>query len=161
TTTLRTSTATAVFGQTVLLTAAVNSQAGTPAGTVTFLDGNTVLGSAPLNAAGQATLAVSLGVGNHALTASFAGTGDFADSISAAVTGAVNPAATTVALASSVTPAVTGQAVTFTATVAAVAPGAGTPTGTVTFLDGTTVLGTAPVNAAGQAMLTVSLGAGN
>ena len=65
---------TAVFGQTVLLTATVTSQAGVPTGTVTFLDGTTVLGTAPVNAAGQATLAVSLGVGNHALTASFAGT---------------------------------------------------------------------------------------
>jgi Ca2+-binding RTX toxin-like protein len=161
TTTLRTSTATAVFGQTVLLTATVNSQAGTPTGTVTFLDGNTVLGTAPVNAAGQAALTVSLGLGDHALTASFAGTGGFADSISAAVTETVNPAATTVALGSSVNPAVTGQAVSFTATITAVAPGAGTPTGTVTFLDGNTVLGTAPINAAGQATLTVSLGLGD
>jgi hypothetical protein len=34
------------------------------------------------------------------------------------------------------------QSVTFTATAAAVAPGSGTPTGTVTFKNGTTVLGT-------------------
>jgi hypothetical protein len=86
TTTLRTSTATTVFGQPVLLTATVNSLAGTPTGTVTFRDGNTVLGTAPVNAAGQATLTVSLGVGNHALTASFAGTAGFANSTSAAVT---------------------------------------------------------------------------
>ena len=67
TTTLRTSTATAVFGQTVLLTATVNSLTGTPNGIVAFLDGNTVLGTAPINAAGQATLIVSPGVGNQAL----------------------------------------------------------------------------------------------
>ena len=108
-----------------------------PIGTVIFRDGTTVLGTAQLNAAGQATLAVSLGVGTHALTASFAGTAAFAGSTSAAVAVTVNRAATTVALRSSVNPAVTGQAVTFTATVAAVAPGAGTPTGTVTFFVGT------------------------
>src|SRR5262249_52957720 len=85
TTTLRTSTATAVFGQSETLTATVNSSAGTPTGNVTFLDGNTVLGTAQLNAAGQATLARALGVGNHALTASFAGTGNFANSASVAV----------------------------------------------------------------------------
>ena len=57
TTTLSTSTATAVFGQIESLTATVTSQAGTPIGTVIFRDGTTVLGSAPLDAAGQATLA--------------------------------------------------------------------------------------------------------
>src|SRR5262245_51074363 len=62
TTTLRTSIATAVFGQPVTLTASVTSQAGTPTGTVTFRDGTTVLGTAPVNA-GQAALTVSLGVG--------------------------------------------------------------------------------------------------
>src|SRR5262249_44061076 len=67
-----------------------------------------------------------------------------------------NPAATTVALRSSVNPAVTGQAVTFTATVAAVAPGAGTPTGTVTFKDGNGVLGTVAVGTGGAATFTTS-----
>jgi hypothetical protein len=158
TTTLGTSAPTAVFGQTELLTATVNSQAGVPTGTVTFRDGTTVLGTAPVNAAGQATLAVSLGVGNHELSASFAGTGNFADSTGVAdVT--VNRAATTVALRSSVNPAVTGQAVTFTATVAAVAPGAGTPTGTVTFQDGNVVLGTVAVGPGGTATFTTSFAA--
>src|SRR5678816_3510054 len=43
---------------------------------------------------------------------------------------------------SSANPSVFGQSVTFTATVAAVAPGAGTPTGTVTFKDAAATLGT-------------------
>src|SRR5262249_51609692 len=85
TTTLRRSVPTAVFGQGVTLTATVTSPAGVPTGTVTFFDGNTVLGTAQVNAAGQATLPVSLGVGNHALTVSFAGTGNFANSKSDAV----------------------------------------------------------------------------
>ena len=153
TTTLRTSTATAVFGQTVLLTATVNSPAGTPTGTVAFLDGNMVLGMVPINAAGQATLMVSLGVGNHALTAVFGGNGDFAASTSAVMAETVNQAATATALSPSANPAVVGQTVTFTATVTAVAPGAGTPTGTVTLLDGNTVLGTAAVGADGRATL--------
>jgi hypothetical protein len=159
TTTLDTSAPTAVFGQTELLTATVTSAAGVPAGTVTFLDGTTVLGAAPVNAAGQATLAVSLGVGDHALTASFAGTGGFTGSTSPTVTETVNRAATTVALLSSVNPAVTGQAVTFTATVAAVAPGAGTPTGTVTFQDDNVVLGTVAVGPGGTATFTTTFAA--
>src|SRR5262249_34854864 len=53
--------------------------------------------------------------------------------------------------------------VTLTATVAPVAPGAGTPTGTVTFRDGTTTLGTAPVavvSGAARATLATSTLAG-
>jgi Big-like domain-containing protein len=51
---------------------------------------------------------------------------------------------------------VTGQAVVFTATVAVVAPGAGTPTGTVTFFDGPIAVGTVTLNAARQAVLTTN-----
>ncbi len=154
-TTLSPSTATAVSGQRVTLTTTVTSDAGVPTGTVTFLDGTTVLATARVNDAGQATIRVSLGLGNHELIASFAGTGNFGDSTGIAdVT--VNRASTTVALGSSANPAATGQAVTFTATVAAVAPGAGTPTGTVTFRDGNVVLGTAAVGRGGTATFTTS-----
>ncbi|OWK44238.1 Flagellar hook protein FlgE [Fimbriiglobus ruber] len=51
--------------------------------------------------------------------------------------------ATTTSLVSSANPTASGQAITFTATVASSPPGGGTPTGSVTFEDGTTVLGTA------------------
>ena len=159
TTTLSTSTATAVFGQIETLTATVSSQAGTPIGTVFFRDGNTLLGSAPLDAAGQATIPTSLGIGTHALTASFSGVTGFAESTSAATAVTVNRASTTVAVGSSVNPAVTGQAVTFTATVAAVAPGGVTPTGTVTFKDGNVVLGTVAVGTGGKATFTTSFAA--
>jgi hypothetical protein len=146
---------TAVFGQGETLTATVTAQAGVPTGTVTFLDGTTVLGTAQLNA-GQAVLPVSLGVGNHQLTAVYSGSDGFAGSTSAAAAVTVNPAATAVTLAPSLNPATTGQSVTFTATVAAVAPGAGSPTGTVTFMDGNVVLGTFTVGADGTAMVTTS-----
>jgi hypothetical protein len=159
TTTLSTSTATAAVGQFETLTATVTSQAGTPIGTVFFRDGDTLLGSAPLDATGKATLPTSLFVGTHALTASFFGVSGFAASTSAATTVTVNPAATTIALKSSVNPAVTGQAVTFTATVAVVAPGRGTPTGTVTFKDGNVVLGTVAVATGGKATFTTSFAA--
>src|SRR5205823_4188212 len=52
-------------------------------------------------------------------------------------------------------PTVFGQAVTLTATVSAVAPGAGTPTGAVTFRDGSTSLGTATL-ATGRATFTTA-----
>jgi hypothetical protein len=63
------------------------------------------------------------------------------------------------ALGSSVNPAATGQAVTFTAKVAAVAPGGGTPTGAVTFKEGNVVLGTVAVGTGGTATFTTSFAA--
>src|SRR5262249_51252142 len=145
TTALSTSTAAAVSGQPVTLTATVTSAAGVPTGFVTFSDGAGIQGTAPVDANGVATLTVPLAVGNHALTASFSGTGTFANSASAAAAVTVSRAATAVALTSSANPAATGQSVTFTATVSVLAPGMGVPTGTVTFMDGNVVLGTVPV----------------
>src|SRR4029077_9138643 len=130
----------AVFGQPVTLTATVTSSGGTPTGTVTFRDGSTVLGEVAVDPNGQATLVVPLGVGIHSLTASFAGIAPFTASTSAALSETVSQAATTTALA---VDEIAGPSVVFlTATVAPAAPGSGVPTGTVTFLDGNTVLGT-------------------
>ncbi|NTU85927.1 MAG: DUF11 domain-containing protein, partial [Chloroflexales bacterium] len=56
-------------------------------------------------------------------------------------------------LTSSLNPAPEGQAVTFSTTVSGSQV---TPTGTVTFKDGTTTIGTATLNASGQAQLTTS-----
>jgi hypothetical protein len=49
-------------------------------------------------------------------------------------------------LSTSATPSVLGSPLTLTATVSVPAPGYGTPTGSVRFYDGTTLLGTSPVN---------------
>jgi hypothetical protein len=159
TTTLSTSTANAVVGQIETLTATVTTPINTPIGTVFFRDGNTLLGSAPLDASGRASIPASLGIGTHALTATFFGVTGFADSTSAAAAVTVNRAATTLTLGSSVNPAVTGQAVTFSARVAAVAPGAGTPTGTITFKDGNVILGTVAVGPGGTAAFTTNFAA--
>jgi hypothetical protein len=159
TTTLATSVPAPVFGQTQMLNATVTSAAGTPSGTVTFFDGTTVLGTGDLNAAGQATLAVSLGVGSHSLSAIFGGSVSFAPSASATLAETVSPANTALALSPSSNPVGRGKPVTFTATVTAVAPGSGTPTGTVTFFDGRTALGTVTLDANGRASLTKSFSA--
>ena len=65
-----------------------------------------------------------------------------------------NTAATGVT--SSANPAVFGQSVTFSATLNAVAPGSGTPSGTVTFLDGGNTLGTGTLNGSGVATFSIS-----
>jgi hypothetical protein len=153
-TSLRADTRSAVFGQSVTLAATVTSSAGTPTGTVTFFDGGTVLGEVAVDPNGQASLTVLLGVGAHSLRASFAGTGGFTASTSAALGETVNKAATTTALSADAGLLADGL-VFLTATVAPIAPGAGVPTGTVTFRDGNTVLGTATLDANGQAYLFV------
>ena len=65
-----------------------------------------------------------------------------------------------VVLKSSLNPAGVGQSVTFTATFSAVAPAAGTPTGTVTFMDGPSTLGTGALSNGAAAFSTTALSPG-
>ncbi len=158
TTTLGASPNPTVYGQSVTLTATVApvSGTGTPTGTVTFKDGATTLGSSPLNTGSATFPTSSLAVGSHSITAAYSGDAAFGGSTSSPSTQNVNQAATTTSVTSSVNPSVYGQAVKLTATVSAVSPGTGTPTGTVTFKDGAGTLGTGTLNASGQATLTTS-----
>src|SRR5262249_29519302 len=82
--------------------------------------------------------------GRYTVTASFPGTSDY-DPVTGTAQVIINPAATTVALSSSPNPTVVGQAVTFTAVVAPVSPGGGTPSRRVVFRNGSTVLATVPL----------------
>ena len=87
TTTTLTAPPSAAPGSPVTLSAMVNSAGGTPTGQIEFLDGNTGLGTAPLDAAGIAILRINtLTPGAHSLTASYGGDGKFGSSTSAAVT---------------------------------------------------------------------------
>src|SRR5262249_23197173 len=129
---------------------------GVPTGAVTFMDGTTAIGTATLNATGSASIAVStLAIGNHSLTAVYGGGGNFLARPSAAVKQVVN-GATTTTLTTTPNPSSLGQTVTLTATVSPVAPATGVPTGTVTFKDGATTIGTAALGATGSASLIVS-----
>ena len=153
-----------VFGQSVTFTATVAAAApgaGAPGGTVTFKDGASTLGTGTLSS-GTATYSTSaLSVAGHSITAVYGGDGNFTTSTSSSLTQTVNAASTTTAVVSSLNPSNYGQSVTFTATVSAMAPGAGAPSGTVTFKDGVTVLGSVAL-AGGTADLAVSsLGPGS
>ncbi|MBY0522984.1 MAG: Ig-like domain repeat protein [Gemmataceae bacterium] len=154
-----------VYGETITLSATVTVNApgsGQPTGTVTFYDNGVIVGPTSGVSAtnGVATLAVvPSGVGSHTFTASYSGDANDAAS-SGTLTKTIAQAASNVSLSSSASPSVYGQAVTFTATVAATAPGAGIPTGSVTFTDTTagvtTTLGTVNVDGNGIATLTTS-----
>jgi ELWxxDGT repeat protein len=147
-----------VLGQEVTFTVIVTAGApatGTPTGIVILRDGEDTLGSASLVGGSSTFTVASLSVGNHPISAVYLGDSTFTESISGVLTQTVNPAATTTTLVSSGNPSTVGQAVTLTATVAAVAPGSGTPTGTVTFWDSDTFLGTAPLSG-GTASVSVS-----
>jgi hypothetical protein len=148
-----------VSGQSVTFTATVSAVlpgSGKPSGTVTFMDGTTALGTGTLSNGVATFKTSSLTVKTHSITAVYGGDTNFKTSTSSALSQVVNKASTQVALTASPTTINAGQSVTFTATVTAVTPGGGTPTGTVTFMDGNTVLGTAPVNSSGVATFTTT-----
>jgi hypothetical protein len=144
----------AVTGQAVTFTALVTSASGTaiPTGTVTFLNGTATLSAIAVDATGKAIFSSStLAAATYNVTAMYSGDTDHATSTSSAVTVTVTTAriGTTTALTASATTAATGASITFTAAVARVS-GTGIPTGTVTFLDGATTLGTGTLDATGK-----------
>jgi Big-like domain-containing protein/VCBS repeat protein/centrosomal CEP192-like protein len=67
------------FGDNVTLAATVASTTtGTPTGTVTFVDGSTILGTGALNSSGVATYSTSsLTVGSHTFTANYGGDANY------------------------------------------------------------------------------------
>ena len=147
-----------VSGQGVTLTAnvaAVAAGAGTPTGTVEFEDGPNSLGIVPLDSNGVASLTTStLSVGSHPIAASYSGDAEFSN-VTGFLSQEVNKADTMTSVASSANPATFGQQITLTATVAAVAPGAGMPAGTVTFTDGASTIDTGIISG-GMAFVTTS-----
>ena len=148
TTTLTSSANPSVFGQSVQFNATV-SPAVPDGEKVTFYDGAIILGTGT-TAGSVATFSTSsLTVGLDFKTATYSGDSNFNNSTSPQLTQTVNKANTTTVLASRTNPTLFGQSVQFNATVSPVAPGAGTPNGTVTFLDGVTQLGS-PVKLTGS-----------
>jgi hypothetical protein len=97
------------------------------------------------------TSALSVSTTGHSVYAKYSGDLNFVVNTSNTVTQVVNKASTSVAVSSSLPSSTLNQAVTFKATISVVAPGAGTPTGTVTFyLDSAsgTLLASAAVSSA-------------
>ena len=162
TTALASGTNPSVSGQSVTFTATVSVTPpglGTPTGTINFTDGAvTVCANVAISGAGIATCTTStLTAGAaHSITASYGGDASFNSSASSVLSQTVNKASSTTALASGANPSASGQPVTFTVTVAPVAPGGGTLAGTVAFNDGATVVCAAAAVSSGVATCTTS-----
>ena len=146
TTTLNSSNNPSVYEQNVTFTATVSSSANVkPTGIVAFKDGTNSLASISLVNGAASFTTSTLSGGVHSMTAVYSGDANNQSS-TGAVSQTVNPAATSTTVASSLNPSTYGEAVTLTATVTAVPPASGTPTGTVTFNCNSTALGSATLS---------------
>jgi hypothetical protein len=144
---------TSVVGQSVTYTA--TTTANTPGGgdvsggtaTVSFLDGSSAISPActnivvPLGGIVNCVAGVLSSPGVHDITASYTGNINYFSNNSATFVQTVGTDGTTVVVTSLNNPSRTGQSTTYTATVTADTPGAGTPTGEVTFIDDGTGIG--------------------
>jgi hypothetical protein len=141
-------------GQAITFSATVHAGA---TGLITFLDGTTILGTGTINAAGAATFTTStLTIGSHPVTASFGGDSAYSAATSAILTEVVGKIPTVTTIAVSAPAQLLHTGVTFTANVTAPSPNA---TGTVTFMEGTTILGTATLSANGGVIVTLTTNA--
>jgi hypothetical protein len=132
-----------IFGDMVTFTATVKTTPGTPpgpeiTGTVTFLDGMSVLGTVDLSSEKAVFSLNTLGVGTHPVAALYNGNPTYNPSVSPYLDLLVIGKPTTTSLTSSLNPSEYGQAVTLTVHVDG--QGAGIPSGVVTILDGETTL---------------------
>ena len=130
-------------GATLQFTAAVTASdttgAGPITGMVTFTEGSVTLGTGTLNGSGVASFSTtSLAVGTHAIVATYAGSQNYAGSASSALSEQIGQTPTVTSLSAPSAASLSGKPVLLTATVSSQT---GVPAGTVTFLDGATVLG--------------------
>jgi hypothetical protein len=162
------------FGQAVTFTATVTNSSTSPAptGAIQFVVDGVSFGSPVavtpgvdnMSTATSPAMAALLVAGSpHAVTADYVNAdGNFRNSSSILPGGqTVMAANTATVVASDTNPASPGQTVTFTATVSAVAPGAGTPAGNVTFMDGSTPLGTGTLSGGVATLATALLADGS
>jgi Bacterial Ig-like domain (group 3) len=152
TTKLTTSGSPSLLNQPVTFTATITSSGGSvPDGeAIAFYDGATQIGLGS-TATGAATFTTSsLSAKTHTIKAIYAGDTAFKTS-SGTVKQIVELSPTTTSLSSSANPSNFGQSVTLTAVVAN--SGGPTPTGTVTFKNGTATLGSATLDSTGTATL--------
>jgi hypothetical protein len=141
------------FGQAMTLTATLSPSSAT--GSITFQDAGSTLGSSNINN-GVATFTISaLSTGAHPLAAIYGGDTNNMASTSATLTQTVRPSNTTTTLTSSANPSSYGQSVTLTVTLSPASA-----TGSITFQDGTTALGSSNLGNGTATFTTASLASG-
>jgi hypothetical protein len=139
----------------VIISAIVtNGSTQSSTGLVTFTQDSTVIGVGALDANGSASISIpSLTVGTHTFLAAYAGDGSDVASSAAPFTQTVHLRPTTDVLTTSATSISGGQQVTLIAVVQGAGPVV--PTGVVSFRSGNLLRGTATLDRAGVATLTI------
>lgn len=135
---LTSSTSSTSYGSNVSFTA-TPSNGYSPTGTVTFLDGANILGSTTLSGGSASFSTTSLAIGVHTITAVYYGDSNNASARSAAANISIVAASPTLAVSLSDSTIAYGSS----SVVRAILSGAVSPSGSVTFKDGSTVLATA------------------
>jgi uncharacterized repeat protein (TIGR03803 family) len=145
--------------QPVTFSVMVSGAGPIPTGSVTFEEGRTALGSVTL-ADGQASLTTTLKKsGSFLIVAIYSGDQNYNGANSSPLTQVVQKQyTTTTTLTSSFNPSTYGEAVTFIATVSSSGP---TPTGTVTFKNGSKTIGSATLSDGAAQITTSALPVGN
>ncbi|MBN9221586.1 MAG: Ig-like domain repeat protein [Mesorhizobium sp.] len=143
------------LGASVTFTAELTASAS-PTGTVTFKDGSTTIGTGTISGTTATYSTTVLSVGEHTITAEYAGDTENNGATSAAITVTVAKATPTLAVSASDSAPVLGASVTFTAELT----GGASPTGTVTFKDGSTTLGTRTISGTTATYSTTALTVG-
>ena len=140
------------YGQSVTFTATANISLS---GTVTFYNGGTSIGTSSISGTSTTFSTSTLPVGTDSITASWPGDSNTNSVTSSAVSQVVNKVTPTLNLTSSVNPSTSGQSVTFTATSSV------SLSGTVTFLDGSTQIGTSSISGTSTTFSTSTLAVGS
>lgn len=143
--------------QSITLSANVRAASGKsiPTGSVSFTSDGALVGTGTINSSGIATVSTStLTVGTHRVVATYSGSSNF-NSSSASLTENIDLISTKLDLTASPNPANSGQTVTLNAQIQAAISGT-LPFGNILFQDGTSEIGTAPINAQGLATFTTS-----
>ncbi len=152
---------TVTAGYPVLLTAVPSPSGlmqGAPTGTVTFHDGGTVLGSAPIIGSAASVYVAFADAGSRRVTATYSGDGVYGPSVSNTLIETVDVATTFTPAFATPNPSHPGDAVTIGVSMMA---SSGIPTGLVEFYDGTTMIGSAVLSGIYASITTSALALGD
>jgi len=144
------------YGGNYQCTVTVSSNAGAPPGSITYTyDSGSPVSVALSNGNAQFTL-TKPSAGTHTVLISYAQQTNYAAATPQTETFTVTPAPVYVALTPSAWYAAAGSSITFQAAVSSWSAGPPNANGSVSFYNGSALLATVPVNAAGQASYTTS-----